>query len=86
MTTSSIEIDVVKGDDDLERILALQRRNLTFSEDGFVTVHHTFDVLSAFHALMPSVVARHRGDVIGYALSMPRQASRLGRRSAQQPG
>jgi len=77
MTTSSIEIDVVKGDDDLERILALQRRNLTFSEDGFVTVHHTFDVLSAFHALMPSVVARHQRDVVGYALSMPRQASRL---------
>jgi len=77
MTATSIEIGCVEGDDDLEQILVLQKRNLTFSKDGFVTVHHTLDILRAFHAMMPSVVARHHGDVVGYALSMPREASGL---------
>jgi GNAT superfamily N-acetyltransferase len=77
MTRTTICVDVVEGDADLEQILDLQKRNLAFSNDGFVTVHHTLDVLRVFHTTMPSVVARHGGDVIGYALSMPREASGL---------
>jgi hypothetical protein len=77
MTATSIEIGVVEGDNDLEQILVLQKRNLAFSKDGFVTVRHTLDILRAFHAVMPSVVARHQGNVVGYALSMPRETSGL---------
>jgi len=77
MAAANIEIDLVKGDGELEQILELQRRNLAFSKDGFVTVRHTFDILRTFHEAMPSVVARHDGNVIGYALAMPRDACEL---------
>lgn len=76
-TATNIEIDLVEGDGELEQILELQRRNLAISKDGFVTVKHTLDILRAFHEAMPSVVARHQGNVLGYALSMPREARAL---------
>lgn len=77
MSATNIEIDLVKDDGELEQILDLQRRNLAFSKDGFVTVRHSIDVLRALHDSMPGVVARHRGSVVGYALSMPREACTL---------
>jgi predicted GNAT superfamily acetyltransferase len=70
-------IDLVQTDGDLEQILALQQHNLAFTQDGFVTVVHTLDILREFHRLMPSVVARHQGEVIAYALSMPRETAAL---------
>ncbi len=77
MRATDIDVGLVGGDGELEQILQLQRRNLDFSQDGFVTVRHTIGILRTFHAALPSVVARHDGNVIGYALSMPRDASRL---------
>jgi len=77
MHESTIEIGLASSDSDLEQILLLQQQNLTFTDDGFVTVVHTLDKLRAFHAVMPSVVARQNGAVIGYALSMPRAAASL---------
>jgi GNAT superfamily N-acetyltransferase len=77
MPATNVEVGFVEGDDDLEQILVLQKRNLAFSTDGFVTIDHTLEMLRAFHAVMPSVVARHRGNVVGYALSMRREASAL---------
>lgn len=69
------EIGLVRDERDLEQVLALQQANLAFTEDGFVTVVHTLDTLRDFHRHMPSVVARHAGQVIGYALSMPRSTA-----------
>jgi len=77
MNTTSIEIELVKGDSELEQILLLQKRNLLFTNDGFVTANHTLEMLHEFHQSMPSVVAKNHGNVIGYALSMPRAASEL---------
>jgi hypothetical protein len=62
---------------DFGALLALQRKNhrdaVTPEEartQGFVTVVHTEETLRAMNALLPSIVCRHDGDVIGYALSM----------------
>ena len=66
---------------DLPQILALQAANLepalVDTKDGFVTVVHTPEILARMHALQPSVVARHGGRVVAYALSMPRETRAL---------
>jgi hypothetical protein len=71
-------VGLVAGERDLEQILALQLENLGETADGFVTVRHTPEILRAMHAQLPSVLARdERGDVVGYALSMAREAQAL---------
>lgn len=70
-----MRVGLVETERELEQILALQRRNLVAGPDGFVTVRHTLDVLKAMHAQLRSLVARDdAGDVVGYALSMVREA------------
>lgn len=70
--------DLVGSDRDLERILALQRRNREPTADGFVTVQHTLEILKEMHALMPSVIVRDGADgLAGYALAMGRPARAL---------
>jgi ribosomal protein S18 acetylase RimI-like enzyme len=68
----------VSGDAELEQILELQRRNLArnldeheITQNGFVTVEHTLDVLRRMHALAPSIVAKDGAELAGYALVMP---------------
>jgi GNAT superfamily N-acetyltransferase len=63
---------------DLPEILRLQSVNLPenisaeeYAEQGFVTVHHTLDILQTMHALAPSVVAFSGAQLAGYALVMP---------------
>jgi hypothetical protein len=75
-----VVVTLCDGAGDLDGILALQRENLAQSLtpeeallEGFVTVVHTRDVLSRMHAVAPSVVAKHQGRVVGYALTMPRE-------------
>jgi ribosomal protein S18 acetylase RimI-like enzyme len=71
-------VGLVESDRDLEGTLALQRASRAPTQDGFVTVEHTLDVLRAMHALAPSVVARDpRGAVVGYALVMLREVRPL---------
>jgi hypothetical protein len=71
-------VGLVAGERELEQILALQQANLSETADGFVTVRHTLDILRAMHAQLPSVVARDaQGDIVGYALSMAREAQGL---------
>jgi L-amino acid N-acyltransferase YncA len=66
---------LAETDRDLEGILALQHACREPTADGFVTVSHTLEILRAMHELAPSVVARdERGDVVGYALVMLREA------------
>jgi GNAT superfamily N-acetyltransferase len=69
-TVADVDVGVAADDRDLEQILALQRRSLVPGEDGFVTVRHSLDGLRALHAAMPSVVARHRGEVAGRSYVM----------------
>lgn len=64
-------------DEELNQILKLQKDNLpqklSVSEkenEGFVTVHHTFEVLKGMHNVCPHIIAKHNNTVIGYALSM----------------
>ena len=73
-----MNVGLTESDRDLEGILALQRASRAPTKDGFVTVEHTLDILRAMHALAPSIVARdERGDIVGYALVMPREARTL---------
>lgn len=75
---SPVSVGLVESDRDLEGVLALQRASRAPTQDGFVTVEHTLDILRAMHALAPSVVARDpNGAVVGYAIVMPREARAL---------
>jgi len=75
---ASARVGLAESDRDLEGILALQRALRAPTPDGFVTVRHTLEVLRAMHALAPSVVARDdAGEVVGYALVMPRETRAL---------
>lgn len=78
MHAAPVTVGIVDSKRDLEGILALQRASRAPTADGFVTVAHTLDVLRALHALAPSIVARDgRGEVVGYALVMPKETRAL---------
>jgi predicted N-acetyltransferase YhbS len=73
-----MNVGLVETERDLQGILDLQRASRAPTKDGFVTVEHTLEILRAMHALMPSVVARdEHGEVVAYALSMPRETRTL---------
>jgi len=62
---------------ELHQILELQRTNIpsVISEkekqkEGFVTVHHTFEILKAMNDKCSHVIAKNNGEVVGYALCM----------------
>lgn len=77
-TIGSVNVGLVESERELEAILALQRANRAPTSDGFVTVQHDLDVLRAMNAIAPSVVARDaQGDVIAYALVMPKETRPL---------
>jgi len=62
---------------DIQQILELQwinlPQNISTSEakdQGFVTVHHDSDILTAMNEKFQHVIAKHKGKVIGYTLVM----------------
>ncbi|MEM7084847.1 MAG: GNAT family N-acetyltransferase [Bacteroidota bacterium] len=62
---------------ELEQILQLQRDNLptviseeTKKMEGFVTVHHDFNILNRMNEACPHVIATHEDKVVGYTLCM----------------
>ncbi len=64
---------------ELQQILDLQRQNLPSAlsaeaqaSQGFVTVQHTFAVLSQMNATHPSIIAKAGEALAGYCLMMPR--------------
>jgi ribosomal protein S18 acetylase RimI-like enzyme len=74
----SFSVGLAGSDRDLEGVLALQRASRAPTQDGFVTVEHTLDILRAMHAGAPSVVARDpHGAVVGYAIVMTQEARAL---------
>lgn len=63
--------------EELNQILALQLENLpgAVSEEeqileGFVTVHHTFDLLKRMNDVCAHIIAIFKGKVVGYSLCM----------------
>lgn len=65
--------------EELHQILALQQANIpsaiTIEEqqkEGFVTVHHTFEVLKAMNDKCPHIIATYKEKVVAYALCMLR--------------
>ncbi|NTX03805.1 MULTISPECIES: GNAT family N-acetyltransferase [unclassified Myxococcus] len=81
---SPYDVTPVRSPSELARILDLQRKNLpkAISADemraqGFVTVEHDVAALERMHALAPSVIASHAGELVAYALTMPRECRSL---------
>lgn len=63
--------------EELEQILALQRKNLAQNlnneakvTDGFVTIKHTLETLTKMNAICQHSIAKSKDKVVGYALSM----------------
>jgi len=70
-----------KTDQDLLQILALQKKNLAQSlsreeinEQGFVTVHHSFEGLKKMNSYEQSVIAKENDIVVAYLLAMTQQS------------
>jgi len=68
---------------DLKGILQLQKSNLRavlsaeeIATEGFVTVHHTLEILTTFNRREQHVIAKDGEQVVGYVLAMTK-ASRL---------
>jgi GNAT superfamily N-acetyltransferase len=73
-----IEITVASTDQQLEEILALQRRYHTRTlspevqaREGFVFAEHTVPLLRRMAAQSPQAIAVSEGRVVGYCLSLP---------------
>lgn len=69
---------------DLQQILDLQEINLInnisdteIKSEGFVTMHHTMEVLQKMHDLSPSIVIKDENKIVGYALVMLRECRQL---------
>ena len=82
----------VERENELDQILALQRRNLSRNLDpaevasqGFVTVEHKPDILRRMHAIAPSIVAVDGATLAGYALVMSVECRYMPQSSADQP-
>ncbi len=65
------------SNEELNQILELQRANIpsVISEEeskteGFVTVHHSFDILKAMNERCAHVIAKSSDKVVGYTLCM----------------
>ena len=72
-----ISFTTVQSENDLLGILDLQQANLEsniseeeLKQEGFVTVQHDFDLLSAMNDPYPHVIAKDEDEVIAYTLVM----------------
>ncbi len=68
--------DIARDKSDLEKILALQAKNLKEfvseedrSRQGFLTLQHTLPILLAMHEMAPSIVIRDGERIVAYALT-----------------
>ena len=76
---SAIVYKRVETTEELQQILKLQNANLPTSlsheeskTEGFVTVHHNFEILKALNETCAHIIAVHNSEVIGYTLCMDR--------------
>jgi len=72
-----IEYKRASQKEELEQVLQLQRDNLPWAvskaiqkNEGFVTVHHNYDILHEMNEVCPHILAKEGHQVIGYALCM----------------
>ncbi|HSF55036.1 MAG TPA: GNAT family N-acetyltransferase [Algoriphagus sp.] len=79
-----IQFKSAESREELEGILSLQRINLPQnisdsekSEQGFVTVHHSFDQLAGMNKIAPHLIAKDGEKVIGYILAMTKASKTL---------
>ena len=70
-------ITIVKSEDDLRGILALQQKNLKknltpeqIQSQGFLTVEHKLSVLKAMNDAQPSIIVKVGNRVVAYCLAM----------------
>ena len=77
MNNPSIIYKRAETNEELQQILELQRTNIPASiseeekkKEGFVTVHHTFEILKAMNDKCTHVIAKYNDEVVGYALCM----------------
>ncbi|PWH83734.1 N-acetyltransferase [Algibacter marinivivus] len=73
----SISYKTAVTDQELHQILELQQKNIPTSiseeekqKEGFVTVHHSFELLKAMNSKCAHIIATSNNNVVGYALSM----------------
>ncbi|WP_298340372.1 GNAT family N-acetyltransferase [uncultured Algibacter sp.] len=73
----SISYKTAVTDQELHQILELQQKNIPTSiseeekqKEGFVTVHHSFELLKSMNSKCPHIIATSNNNVVGYALSM----------------
>ena len=72
-----IRYKTAKTNEELYQILELQCANIPSViskeesvKEGFVTVHHDFEILKAMNDKCPHIIAKNNGNVIGYTLCM----------------
>ena len=72
-----LEFTIAKSRHDLEGILSLQRANLAVNltgeeiqSQGFVTVVHSYEMISKLNKAEPHVIAKDGDKVVGYTLAM----------------
>jgi len=77
MLKTNITYHSASTTEELHQILKLQQDNLpqklSSSEkekEGFLTVHHTFDLLKQMNDACSHIIAKHNNTVVGYALCM----------------
>ncbi len=82
LSANLISYGTANSDSDLQQILNLQRINSPQSlspeeidREGFVTVQHDLPLLQKMNTPHPHIVARHKGNIVGYALVMQRTLS-----------
>ncbi|HMX40177.1 MAG TPA: GNAT family N-acetyltransferase [Saprospiraceae bacterium] len=75
----TLHYTTVSSSEEVSQILGLQARNHPsvlsadqMADQGFVTVQHDPAVLLRMNQVAPSVIAKAGGQVVGYALVMPR--------------
>ncbi len=72
-----ITYKTASSSEELHQILALQKANLPISisseekdQEGFLTVHHEFDILKRMNDVCPHIIAKDGDRLVGYTLCM----------------
>ena len=76
-----LQFTIAKSRQDLEGILSLQHANLAINlsgeeieSQGFVTVVHSYELISKLNKAEPHVIAKDADKVVGYTLAMTNAA------------
>lgn len=75
---NKISTGKITSESQIHQLLVLQQKNLKkniskeeMENQGFVTVEHDFEKLSAMNDALPQIIALQNENLAGYALSMP---------------